>query len=177
MRRNDYIRFVQPRLPAGSREANWYIILDEKAVVPQRSPTYISGFDQALKDVNVYLPGARLNSAPLEPLKKFVKRSATLTVILLAYNLPAFGILLYFLMITSTIMAQWQRRETAILASRGMNSLGIVNLTLFEQIHALPHRLPAGRGVWHARRPHDELHLQLHEFHLPPAAGPSPFTA
>ena len=146
VRRDDYIRFVQSRLPSGSREVNWYLILDENAVVPQRSPTYISGFDQALKDVNVYLPGARLNSAPLEPLKKFVKRSATLTVILLAYNLPAFGILLYFLMITSTIMAQWQRRETAILASRGMNTLGIFNLTLFEQAMLFLIGFPLGVG-------------------------------
>ncbi len=146
VRRDDYIRFVQPRLPSGSREANWYIVLDENAVVPQRGPEYISGFDEALKQVNVYLPGARLNSAPLEPLKKFVKRSATLTVILLAYNLPAFGILLYFLMITSTIMAQWQRRETAILASRGMNSLGIFNLTLFEQTMLFLIGFPLGVG-------------------------------
>jgi putative ABC transport system permease protein len=146
VRRDDYIRFIQPVLAAGSREANWYIVLDEKAVVPKNSAKYIAGFTEALKEVNKYLPGARLNSPPLEPLKKFVNRSAVLTVILLAYNLPAFGILLYFLGITSTIMAQWQRRETAVLASRGMTSLGVFNATLIEQFILFIIGFPLGVG-------------------------------
>ena len=146
VRRDDYLRFVQPLVASGSREASWYIVLDENAVVPQKSPQYIAGFNQALKEIQVYLPGARLNSPPLDPLKTFVNRSAALTVILLAYNLPAFGILLYFLVITSTIMAQWQRRETAILASRGMKPAGLVNLTLAEQVMLFVIGFPIGVG-------------------------------
>jgi putative ABC transport system permease protein len=42
--------------------------------------------------------------------------------------------LLYFLILTSTIMAQWQRRETVMLVSRGMNLRGVLSLTLFEQV-------------------------------------------
>lgn len=146
VRRDDYVRFIQPIVAAGSREASWYIILDESKVIPKDSPQYIEGFDTALKAINVYLPGARLNSPPLEPLKTFVARSTTLTVILLAYNLPAFGILLYFLIITSTIMAQWQRRETAILASRGMNMFGLFNLTMMEQLILFVIGFPLGLG-------------------------------
>jgi putative ABC transport system permease protein len=146
VRREDYIRYVQPMIPSGSREASWYIILDESKVIPKNASQYIAGFSNALKEINRYLPGARLNSPPLDALKTFVTRSATLTVILLAYNLPAFGILLYFLMITATIMAQWQRRETAILASRGMNPLGLLNLTLLEQLILFIIGFPLGVG-------------------------------
>lgn len=146
VRRDDYVRFIQPIIAAGSREASWYIVLDEAKVIPKNTPEYIAGFDTALSEINRYLPGARLNSPPLDALKTFVTRSTTLTVILLAYNLPAFGILLYFLMITSTIMAQWQRRETAILASRGMNPLGLFNLTLMEQVILFVIGFPVGVG-------------------------------
>ncbi|MBI4928145.1 MAG: hypothetical protein HY835_10290 [Anaerolineae bacterium] len=146
VRRGDYQRFIEPIIPSGSREASWYIVLDENSVVPKKSKIYIDGFANALKEIQVYLPGARLNTPPLDPLKQFVDRSAALTVILLAYNLPAFAILLYFLMITSTIMAQWQRRETAILASRGMNPIGLLNLTLIEQFGLFVIGFPLGVG-------------------------------
>jgi len=72
--------------------------------------------------------------APLDPLAKFVARSSALTVLLLGYNLPAFAILLYFLVLTSAIMAQWQRRETVMFVSRGMSLPGVLGLTLFEQL-------------------------------------------
>ena len=80
-----------------------------------------------------FLPDVHLNTPPLTPLKDFVQRSDVLTIILLGYNLPAFAILLYFLLLISSIMAQWQSKETAILTSRGMSIAGILSLTFLEQ--------------------------------------------
>ncbi len=134
VRRNDYVKFIQPMVPSGSREASWYIILNEQKMVPKNSAAYLAGFQNGQSLIDKFLPDVRFNMPPLNPLKDFVHRSTTLTIILLGYYLPAFAILLYFLLLISAIIAQWQRKETAILISRGMSIWGILNQTLLEHL-------------------------------------------
>ena len=133
VRRRDYIKFIQPMVPSGSREASWYVILDEHRIIPKDSGSYLTGFQRGQDRIAEFLPDVRLNMPPLNPLKDFVQRSAVLTIILLGYNLPAFAILLYFLLLISSIIAQWQSMETSILTSRGMSISSILNLTFLEQ--------------------------------------------
>ena len=134
VRRQDYLKFIQPLFASGSREASWYVILDERKMIPKDSAAYLAGFQRGQERIAKFLPGVRLNTPPLDPLKDFVQRSAILTIILLGYNLPAFAILLYFLLLISAIIAQWQRKETSVMISRGMSISGILNLTLLEQL-------------------------------------------
>ena len=133
VRRNDYIKFIQPMVASGSREASWYVILDERKIIPRDSASYLAGFQDGQDRIAEFLPDVRLNMPPLDPLQDFVQRNAILTIILLGYNLPAFAILLYFLLLISAIIAQWQGKETSILTSRGMSISGILSLTLLEQ--------------------------------------------
>lgn len=133
IRRSDYLQRIQPITDSGTGEAAWYIILDENKILPKESERYLRGFTRSLEIIDKFLPGAKMNTPPLDPLTKFIQRSSTLTVLLLGYNLPAFAILLYFLALTSAIMVQWQRRETVMLVSRGMSLVEILNLTLVEQ--------------------------------------------
>ena len=134
VRRADYLRSIQPLFASGSGEASWYVILDENKIRPNEGEQYLTGFTRAQDLINKYLPGGKMNTPPLDPLKKFVARSTALTILLLGYNLPAFGILIYFLILTSAIMARWQRRETVILVSRGLSTNGVLLMTLGEQL-------------------------------------------
>ena len=131
-------------VPSGSREASWYVILDEHRIIPSDSASYLAGFQRAQDRIATFLPDVQLNMPPLTPLQDFVQRSAVLTIILLGYNLPALAILLYFLLLISSIMAQWQSKETALLTSRGMSIAGILSLTFLEQSCIVHHRLSAG---------------------------------
>lgn len=133
IRRADYISRIQPTISSGTGESSWYVILDETKITPRDGSKYLQGFDRAQILISKYLPGSRMNTPPVDPLTKFVARSSSLTTLLIGYNLPAFGILLYFIILTSTIMAQWQRRETVMLVSRGMSAAGVLNLTIIEQ--------------------------------------------
>jgi putative ABC transport system permease protein len=133
VRRNDYVKFIQPMVASGSREASWYVILDEHKLIPRNSASYLAGFQRAQDRIATFLPNVQLNTPPLDPLQDFVQRSGVLTIILLGYNLPALAILLYFLLLIASIMAQWQSKETAILTSRGMSLAGVLRLTLLEQ--------------------------------------------
>ncbi len=134
VRRQDYITSVEPLVASKTWYVAWHIILDESYILPSNARQYVEGFDRALIIVNKYLPEARLNTPPLDPLEDFVQRGTTLSIILLGFNLPALGFLLYFLVLTSAIIAQWQRRESATLVSRGMRRSSILALTFTEEM-------------------------------------------
>jgi putative ABC transport system permease protein len=144
VRRQDYANRVQPTIPSRSRQASWHVILDEDGVTPANARGYISGFERGRVIINKFLPGARLNSPPLDPLEEFVQRETTLTTLLLSFNLPAYGFLLYFLVLTSAIVARWQRRDTAILVSRGTTTSGVLGLTLVDELLLFVVGIPLG---------------------------------
>lgn len=131
--RTGYLQFMDPMLPAKSGFVNWHIILNDQPLNPKYATDYAIGFEQGMTVVNRYLPGARLDISPLDPLKQFVQRQSRLTLVLLGFNIPALAFLLYFLLQISLIIVRWQQRETALLVSRGMNLGSILGLTLLEE--------------------------------------------
>ncbi len=147
VRREDYINFVEPMVPGKTWFVNWHIILDESQVLPDKTLQYIQGFEHSIIVINKFLPEARINTPPLDPLKSFVQRGNTLTILLLGFNLPAFGFLLYFLVLTSAIIARWQVRETATLVSRGMRSSSILTLTAVEEMILFVIGTPIGMAI------------------------------
>jgi putative ABC transport system permease protein len=146
VRRRDYITHMEPLLSSKTRVANWHVILDDSKVIAEDARSYISGFERGLAVINKYLPGAKLNSPPLDSLGEFVQREITLTTLLLSFNVPAFGFLLYFLILASVIIARWQRQDTATLVSRGMSMAGILGLTLIEEFLLFVVGYPLGIG-------------------------------
>ena len=94
--------------------------------------------------INQYLPNTRLDVSALDPLSDFVQRQTTLTTMLLAFNVPALGFLLAFLVLISVIIADWQRRETAILVSRGMGIQVVLALVLIEEVLLFSLGIPLG---------------------------------
>jgi putative ABC transport system permease protein len=147
VRRQDYIDHIQPTVPAKSWYVSWHIILDDSHVYPEMARDYLTGFNRAEVIINRYLPNARINTPPLDPLDSFVTRGDTLTVLLLSFNLPALGFLIYFLVLSSAIIAQWQQRETAMLVGRGMRATSILTLTLVEELLLFLVGYPLGIGV------------------------------
>jgi putative ABC transport system permease protein len=144
VRRQDYVTRVQPLIPAKSGQVNWHVILDDGKANPAHAREYLQGFERGQVIIDKFLPGAQLNAPPLDPLEEFVQRETTLTALLLSFNLPAYGFLLYFLVLTSVIIARWQRRDTATLVSRGTSTAGIVGLTAVEELNLFVIGFPLG---------------------------------
>jgi putative ABC transport system permease protein len=131
--RTGYQQFIEPMLASKAGFVNWHIILDDTPLNPKYAAQYAAGFEEGMAVVNKYLPGARLDISPLDPLKQFVDRQSRLTLVLLGFNVPALAFLLYFLLQISLIVVRWQQRETALLVSRGMSVPHILGLTLLEE--------------------------------------------
>ena len=145
VRRQDYIAYVEPFLDVKVRAVTWPVTLDQTKVVPGSVRTYVEGFERGEAVILKYLPDARV-TAPSTSLGKFVLRQTALTTLLLGFNVPALGFLLYFLILTSGVIAYWQRRETAVLLRRGMNRLEIFTLTLVETFLLFIVGCPLGLG-------------------------------
>jgi putative ABC transport system permease protein len=144
VRRQDFLKRVQPKIASGTRFASWHVRLDETRVQPADARRYLDGLTTGKIALGRLLPGIRVDVSPIKPLEQFVNRSSTLTILLLGFNIPALGFLLYFLFLTSAIIARWQRRETAILVSRGMNVPSVLSITLVEQLLLFLAGVPLG---------------------------------
>jgi putative ABC transport system permease protein len=99
--------------------------------LPSRAHAYKDGFDSAGTIIPRYLPNGRVTT-PTVTLEKFVGQQTALTTLLLGFNVPGLAFLLYFLVLTSAVIAYWQRRETSLLRSRGISRASILNFTLIE---------------------------------------------
>jgi putative ABC transport system permease protein len=143
--RDDYLSTVEPFLPVPVRSATWRVVLDEGYANPADGRRYVTGFERLGLLINRFLPDARVTT-PALPLERFVGRQTTLTTLLLGFNVPGLGFLLYFLVLTSAVIAYWQRREIAILVSRGMGRLTVLNFTLIEALILFLFGLPLGIG-------------------------------
>jgi putative ABC transport system permease protein len=146
VRRDGYVAHVEPRLDIKVRAVTWYVVLDESQATPARGRDYVDGFDRAKLVIGRYLPDSQLTT-PSVSLGKFVGRQTVLTTLLLGFNVPALGFLLYFLVVTSAVVAYWQRRETAIMTSRGMTRWGVLSYTLVEGVVLFVIGLPLGLGL------------------------------
>src|SRR5690606_10277483 len=131
VRAEDYQARVEPALNVKVRTVTWQVILDESRARPAQARNYKNGFEKAGIIIPRYLPDARL-TAPTLSLEKFVGQQTALTTLLLGFNVPALGFLLYFLVLTSAVIAYWQRRETSLLRSRGITQVSILSFTLIE---------------------------------------------
>ncbi len=146
VRRDDYVSHVEPLLETKVRSAIWQVVLDEEAVVPANAYRYIDGYERAKIVVRSFLPDSQITT-PTVSLDEFVDRQNSLTTLLLGFNIPGLGFLLYFLVLTSVIIAYWQRREMMVMLSRGMTRMDVLNFTMVDAVILFLVGLPLGLGV------------------------------
>lgn len=146
IRRQDYIDRIQPLIPGGSRFASWQIALDDSGLNPAHARAYALGFERGMAVIDKYVPGANLDVSAVDSLKEFVQRKTALTVLLLGFNIPALGFLLYFLILISAIIARSQQRETSLMVSRGARVADVLGLVLVEEFLLFVVGIPLGIG-------------------------------
>lgn len=133
VRSQDYVNLVQPLIAGGSRFVSWQIALDDSRLNPALARAYALGFERGMAIIDKYVPGAKLDVSALDSLKDFVGRKTALTVLLLGFNIPALGFLLYFLILLSAIIARSQQRETSLMVSRGARVGDVLGLVMMEE--------------------------------------------
>lgn len=132
VRTDDYSALAEPWFQQKLGFASWVLVLDDSALSPERMHGYADGLNEALKLIPQYLPDAKADALPAEALDRAITRETELTALLFAFTLPLYGFLLYFVALLSTVTVYWQRRETAIVISRGITRPQLLRVGLYE---------------------------------------------
>ena len=143
----DYMRGVAPATPAESDFAFWYFVLDDTRMNLDRADHYIESLKGIEVEASRFLPGGRMDYAPLAELQLGQQRKQTLSAVLLTFTLPLIGILAFFLASLSAMIGRSQRRETATLISRGCSRSQIIALALLETCLMLLVACPLGAAL------------------------------
>jgi putative ABC transport system permease protein len=150
---SDYRDIVEPRFEQEIRLASWYLILDDSQLAPDNVKTHADGLREGNRVVGQYLPDPKMDVSPLHALDSALKRESDLTVLLFVLSVPVVGFLLSFLGLISGITIHWQRRETAVMISRGLDSRQLLGISVLEAGIVVGLGLPLGllSGVQLAR--------------------------
>jgi putative ABC transport system permease protein len=144
VRKRDYQSIVEPLFQTKLGFAAWTLVLDDSALAPERMHDYADGLDQALKVIAQYVPDAQADSLPTAALNRAIDRETRLTALLFVFSMPLTGFLLYFMALLSTMTVYWQRRETALMVSRGMRVHQLLGVGLVEIAVLVGVSLPLG---------------------------------
>jgi putative ABC transport system permease protein len=112
-------RYVAPAMPEGTAYAFWFYVLDDTRMNLDGVDRYVRGLQFIEQTLAQRAAGSKMDYAPLAELQRAQERKRILNVTLLSFALPLFGALIVFTAAVAHIVAESQRPETAILASRG----------------------------------------------------------
>ncbi|MBN1934602.1 MAG: hypothetical protein JW934_08045 [Anaerolineae bacterium] len=128
----DYQSIAEPLFQGQLGFVSWYFIMDDSKLVSERMKEYSGGLKEAAKIISQYLPNPRMDSSPSLALDTAIRREADLTVLMFVFSVPVMAFLLYFLSLLSSITIRWQQRETAVMASRGMQVGQLISVSIIE---------------------------------------------
>lgn len=114
--------------------AFWYMVMDGSSVHPDQAMRLAGRilYFQQLASQN--LPKIKLSVSPIEALYEYQRAANLLTVLLFAFSVPIFGLLLAFITMTAGMTVERQRNEIAVLRSRGAGIGQMIGIATVESI-------------------------------------------
>jgi putative ABC transport system permease protein len=131
----------------------WFFVMDESRVNLDQGEFYIAALKAVAGEANQRLPSGKMDNAPFDELAQGQQRKLSLELILAGFAAPLVATLVYFIVSVSAMAARFQRREIALLSSRGGSRDHILLLISLESLlvllAALPLGVAAGMGLAH----------------------------
>jgi putative ABC transport system permease protein len=142
---------VSPLLSDEIYTAFWSILMDGSEVRPDQAMTLVRRINNFQKECNERLPRIKLPVSPVDSLYSYQSAANLLTVLLFAFSVPIFGLLLAFITMTSGMTVERQRNEIAILRSRGAMLVQMIGISIVEclllSVVALLIAIPLSAGI------------------------------
>lgn len=142
---------ISPVLTDEIYGAFWNILVDGSSVRYDQALPMIYRIVSYQKQAAQFLPKIKLAVSPVDSLISFQRAANLLTVLLFAFSVPIFGLLLAFITMTSGMTVERQRNEIAVLRSRGAMIAQMVGIAIVESLLlgavALAVALPASAGI------------------------------
>lgn len=142
---------VSPLLNNEIYSAFWYLLADGSSVRPEMAMQLAGRIQYLHRQAEQRLPKLRLSISPVDALLAYQRSANLLTVLLFAFSVPIFGLLLAFIVMTSSMTVERQRNEIAVLRSRGAMTAQLIGIATVESLIlgglALAISLPASAAI------------------------------
>ncbi|RPJ41101.1 MAG: ABC transporter permease, partial [Chloroflexi bacterium] len=146
-----FAKRVAPMLTDEIYGAFWFLGIDGSSVRPDQAMPLVYRTLNFAKVAAQQLPRIKLSVSPVDALISYQRAANLLTVLLFAFSVPIFGLLLAFITMTASMTVERQRNEIAILRSRGAMIAQMIGIATVESILlgalAMAVSLPASAGI------------------------------
>ncbi len=129
---NSYFNGVLKVNPGAPYEYYWFFIFNQADIHSTNAQTVIDGSSQLTATASSLLPGVTLDISPVKVLEQFVQDSYFLKILLFALSAPTLAIVLYYILLASSMLVDKQRNEIAVLKSRGASNAQILGVYIVE---------------------------------------------
>ena len=142
--RADYVAHIEPRQIVKIQRADWDLVLDLEQTAPAHVQRYLTGFRRALTTLQAMIPTTLYDDPPLGPLSEYASRGRVLTTMLLSFDIPGVAFVLFFLGLSSSMIAHEQQHDTTALLSRGTPARKLLGLVAIEELLVFVPGCPLG---------------------------------
>lgn len=146
-----YINRISPVLSDEIYGAFWFIVMDGSSVQPNQAMRLASRILYLQQLAAQALPRIKLSVSPIDALYAYQRAANLLTILLFAFSVPIFGLLLAFITMTAGMTVERQRNEIAVLRSRGAGIAQMIGIAAIESLIlgsiAIAASLPISAGI------------------------------
>jgi putative ABC transport system permease protein len=146
-----FVNAIAPQMEHEVYTAIWYIVLDGADIHHNDADILIGRTMSVQQQARNLLTNTSLSKSPLDALVDYKRSSNLLTILLYAFSIPIFGLLLAFILLTSSLVVERRRNEIAVLRSRGAMSQQMLGIAALESIFlggvALALSMPAAIAI------------------------------
>ncbi|MBN1563006.1 MAG: ABC transporter permease [Anaerolineae bacterium] len=142
--------FVNRIAPYTDIEVNlslWYLISNGEGITTSRVDAIIQGHETVSKTIDQLLTKTQINKSPVQQLRPYQRSVRVLTLLLTAFSIPIFILLLIFIVMVIGLSVEQRGIETAVHRSRGTSPFQVMGLAVVEGLILGIIALIAGAGV------------------------------
>lgn len=129
-----FAKQVSPLLNNEIYSAFWFIVANAAQVQPEQAMQVVYRIRDFQKQAGLTLPKIKLIVSPEDALFTYQRSANQLTLLLFAFSVPIFGLLLAFITMTAGMTVERQRNEIAVLRSRGAMTIQMVGIAAAESL-------------------------------------------
>jgi putative ABC transport system permease protein len=112
----------------------WFITVDGSHLQPDQAMTMVSRINRFTNLADQFLPKIKISESPVDALFSYQRSVNLLNLLLFAFSVPIFGLLLAFITMIASMTVERQRNEIAILRSRGGMISQMVGIATIESL-------------------------------------------
>lgn len=129
-----FVNYLSPYMDDEVHCAVWYLLMDGSGVDTSDVSRLNAGAAAVQRRVDMLLPNTTNSVSPLKAMQRYAESTARLTVLLAAFNAPAIGLTLLFIILIVGLAVEGRRNELAVMQSRGATRWQAIGFSALEGV-------------------------------------------